>query len=101
MVILASQSPRRQELLKRIVSDFRVEPSGSFRHFAQEKRIIDRYRLTHTALRRFGGNGDHPAELACDLKAVSYTHLDVYKRQMKSFTKGFLFGKPCRSLRQN
>jgi len=40
----------------------------AFRHFAQEKRIIDRYRLTHTALRRFGGNGDHPAELACDLK---------------------------------
>ena len=40
----------------------------AFRHFAQEKRIIDRYRLTHTALRRFGRNGDHPAELACDLE---------------------------------
>lgn len=37
MVILASQSPRRQELLKRIVSDFRVEPSGF-----NEKSVIER-----------------------------------------------------------
>ena len=37
MVILASQSPRRQELLKRIVPDFRVEPSGF-----NEKSVIER-----------------------------------------------------------
>ena len=53
--ILASRSPRRQELLKLVIPDFTVIPSR-----------FDEQQLMEQGL---------PS------KPVSYTHLDVYKRQ--------------------
>ena len=62
-IILASASPRRKELLERAGVDFEVLPASG-----DENRI-----------------SDNPGEA---VKPVSYTHLDVYKRQPWQTTAG-------------
>ena len=54
---------------------------GTPLYLMNEKRIRENMRLYKNALARCFGDGSYPLYAS---KAVSYTHLDVYKRQMVS-----------------
>ena len=87
--ILASQSPRRQELLRLIYSRFEVVPADADETLPGD--MSPREAVEYLAALKAGAvAGTHPHDLvigadtvvAIDNKIpVSYTHLDVYKRQ--------------------